>query len=176
MEKLFLIDSMAYIFRSFYAIRHMTSPDGVPTNAAYGFIKSFEKIIRDFEPESIVAVFDAGSHTFRNDIYPEYKANRSECPEDLKPQFELVKEYLKYRGIQIVIKKGFEADDLIGTLAVEGEKAGKEVVICTGDKDMMQLVTDNVKICQRHKFLNSFRHVFIRYSRQSLCSEFLKAK
>ena len=151
MEKLFLIDSMAYIFRSFYAIRHMTSPDGVPTNAAYGFIKSFEKIIRDFEPESIVAVFDAGSHTFRNDIYPEYKANRSECPEDLKPQFEVVKEYLKYRGIQIVIKKGFEADDLIGTLAVEGEKAGKEVVICTGDKDMMQLVTDNVKICQTHK-------------------------
>jgi len=151
LKKLFLIDSMAYIFRSFYAIRHMSSPDGTPTNAVLGFIKSFEKIIRDFDPDSIVAVFDAGSETFRNEIFPEYKANRSECPEDLKPQFDVVKEYLKLRGIPIVIKKGFEADDLIGTLAVEGEKAGMEVVICTGDKDMMQLVTDNVKICQTHK-------------------------
>ena len=151
MKKILLIDSMAYIFRSFYAIRGMTSPDGTPTNAAYGFIKSFEKIIRDFEPDYIVAVFDAGSDTFRNEIYPEYKANRSECPEELKPQFDIVKEYLNYRGIPIVIKEGFEADDLIGTLASIGEKAGMEVIICTGDKDMMQLVTENVKICQTHK-------------------------
>ncbi|MCM8530475.1 MAG: DNA polymerase I, partial [Lentisphaeraceae bacterium] len=151
MKKLFLIDSMAYIFRSFFAIRHMSSPDGTPTNATYGFIKAFEKILKDFNPENVAAVFDAGSKTFRNDIYPEYKANRSECPEDLRPQFDIVKEYLRLRGIPIVIKPGFEADDLIGTLSTQGAKEGLDVYICTGDKDMMQLLCDNVKICQTHK-------------------------
>ncbi|MCH2205206.1 MAG: DNA polymerase I [Lentisphaerales bacterium] len=151
MKKLFLIDSMAYIFRSFFAIRHMSAPDGTPTNATYGFIKAFEKILKDFNPENIAAVFDAGSKTFRNDIYPEYKANRSECPEDLKPQFDIIKEYLKLRGIPLVIKPGFEADDLIGTLASQGAEEGMDVYICTGDKDMMQLLKDNVKICQTHK-------------------------
>lgn len=142
---------MAYIFRSFFAIRHMSSPDGTPTNATYGFIKAFEKILKDFNPENVAAVFDAGSKTFRNDIYPEYKANRSECPEDLRPQFDIIKEYLKLRGIPIVIKPGFEADDLIGTLATQGADEGLDVYICTGDKDMMQLLRDNVKICQTHK-------------------------
>ena len=151
MKQLFLIDSMAYIFRSFFAIRHMNGPDGTPTNALYGFIKAFEKIIKDFNPEHIAAVFDAGSVTFRNEIYPEYKANRSECPEDLKPQFEIIKEYLKLRGVPIVIQPGFEADDLIGTLATHGSKDEMDVVICSGDKDMMQLIGDNVKMCQTHK-------------------------
>ena len=151
MKQLFLIDSMAYIFRSFFAIRHMSSPDGVPTNATFGFIKAFEKILNDFNPEHVVAVFDAGSKTFRNDIYPEYKANRSECPEDLRPQFDIVKEYLTLRGIPIVIQPGFEADDLIGTLAKKGSAIGMDVVICSGDKDMMQLIGDNVKMCQTHK-------------------------
>lgn len=151
MKQLFLIDSMAYIFRSFFAIRHMSGPDGTPTNAAFGFIKAFEKIIKDFNPEHIAAVFDAGSSTFRNEIYPEYKANRAECPEDLKPQFEIIKEYLRLRGVPIVIQPGFEADDLIGTLAKQGSEDDMEVVICSGDKDMMQLIGDRVKMCQTHK-------------------------
>lgn len=151
MKQLFLIDSMAYIFRSFFAIRHMNGPDGTPTNAVYGFIKAFEKILKDFNPEHIVAVFDAGSTTFRNEIYPEYKANRSECPEDLKPQFDIIKKYLELRGVPIAIQPGFEADDLIGTLAKEGAEDGMDVVICSGDKDMMQLIGDKVKMCQTHK-------------------------
>lgn len=151
MKQLFLIDSMAYIFRSFFAVRHMNGPDGTPTNAVFGFIKAFEKIIKDFNPEHIAAVFDAGSTTFRNEIYPEYKANRADCPEDLKPQFELIKEYLQLRGVPIVIQPGFEADDLIGTLAGHGSKDDMEVVICSGDKDMMQLIGDKVKMCQTHK-------------------------
>jgi DNA polymerase-1 len=151
LKQLFLIDSMAYIFRSFFAIRHMSSPDGTPTNATFGFIKAFEKILKDFNPEHVAAVFDAGSKTFRNDIYPEYKANRSECPEELKPQFEIIKEYLRLRGIPIVIQPGFEADDLIGTLAKQGAEHDMEVVICSGDKDMMQLLNDKVKMCQTHK-------------------------
>jgi DNA polymerase I len=151
LKKLFLIDSMAYIFRSFFAIRHMSAPDGTPTNATYGFIKAFEKILKDFNPEHVAAVFDAGKATFRNDIYPEYKANRAECPDDLRPQFDIVKEYLELRGIPIVIKPGFEADDLIGTLSEQGSAEGMDVYICTGDKDMMQLLKDNVKICQTHK-------------------------
>ena len=151
MKQLFLIDSMAYIFRSFFAIRHMNGPDGTPTNAVFGFIKAFEKILKDFNPEHIVAVFDAGSSTFRNEIYPEYKANRSECPEDLKPQFDIIKQYLELRGIPISIQPGFEADDLIGTLAKHGIAEGMEVIICSGDKDMMQLIGDKVKMCQTHK-------------------------
>ena len=151
MKKVYLIDSMAYIFRAFYAIRSMNAKDGRPTNAVYGFAKSMEKIFKDFDPECIVAVFDAGSKTFRNDIYPEYKANRSECPEDLKPQFDIVKDYLKLRGIPLVIAPGFEADDLIGTLAKRAEAEGMETIICTGDKDMMQLVNDKTVMCQTHK-------------------------
>ena len=151
MDKVYLIDSMAYIFRSFYAIRQMNSSDGTPTNALFGFIKSIEKIIKDFQPEQIIAVFDAGEKTFRNDIYPDYKANRSECPEELRPQFDLIKKYLNLRGIPIVIKKGYEADDLIGTLALESEKLGIESYICTGDKDLMQLVNEKTFICQTHK-------------------------
>ena len=151
MKQLFLVDSMAYIFRSFFAIRHMNGPDGTPTNALFGFIKAFEKILKDFNPEHIAAVFDAGSTTFRNEIYPEYKANRSECPEDLKPQFDIIKEYLELRGVPIVIQPGFEADDLIGTLAKHGSKDEMDVVICSGDKDMMQLIGDKVKMCQTHK-------------------------
>lgn len=150
-KKVYLIDSMAYIFRAFYAIRSMNAKDGRPTNAVYGFVKSMEKIFKDFDPECIVAVFDAGSKTFRNDIYPEYKANRSECPEELKPQFDIVKEYLKLRGIPLVIQQGFEADDLIGTLAKKAEAEGMEAIICTGDKDMMQLVNEQTVICQTHK-------------------------
>ena len=129
----------------------MNGPDGTPTNAVFGFIKAFEKILKDFNPEHIVAVFDAGSKTFRNDIYPEYKANRSECPEDLKPQFDIIKRYLELRGIPISILPGFEADDLIGTLAKHGSAEGMDVVICSGDKDMMQLIGDKVKMCQTHK-------------------------
>ena len=151
MKKIYLIDSMAYIFRSFYAIRQMNASDGTPTNALFGFIKSMEKILKDFDPQYIVAVFDAGSKTFRNDIYPEYKTNRKECPEDLKPQFDLVKQYLKMRGIPLVIKEGFEADDLIGTLATKAKENNFQAVICSGDKDMMQLVEKNILMCQTHK-------------------------
>ncbi|WDE95660.1 DNA polymerase I [Lentisphaera profundi] len=149
---IFVIDSMAYIFRAFYGIRaNMHSQDGLPTNALFGFINSFENIIRDFNPSQIVAVFDAGSETFRNEMYAEYKANRKECPEELKPQFDLVKEYIALRGIPLLIQKGFEADDIIATVATQATGAHIKTVICSGDKDLMQLVNDHTYICHTHK-------------------------
>ena len=149
---IFVIDSMAYIFRAFYGIRaNMHAKDGTPTNALFGFINSFENIIRDFNPSHLVAVFDAGSETFRNEMYPEYKANRKECPEDLKPQFDLVKEYLELRGIPLLIQKGFEADDIIATVAKQSAGSHIQTVICSGDKDLMQLVDENTLVCHTHK-------------------------
>jgi DNA polymerase-1 len=129
----------------------MNAPDGTPTNAIYGYIKAVEKIIRDFAPDTLIAVFDSSGKSFRNEIYEEYKANRKECPEDLRPQFDIVKKYLMHRGIPAIEQQGFEADDLIGTLAKMGDEAGYEVIICTGDKDMLQLVNDNIKVCHTHK-------------------------
>ncbi len=150
--RLFLIDSMAYIFRAFYAIpSNMHAQDGTPSNAAFGFIKAIEKILKDFKPTHICAVMDTGSKTFRNELYPEYKANRKECPEDLKPQFELILTYLKLRGIPVLSLANYEADDVIGTLAKRATASGMESVICTGDKDLMQLVDDSTFICQTHK-------------------------
>ncbi|MEN9360140.1 MAG: hypothetical protein RL095_1675 [Verrucomicrobiota bacterium] len=150
--RLFLIDSMAYIFRAFYAIpSNMHAQDGTPSNAAFGFIKAIEKILKDFKPTHIAAVMDTGSKTFRNEMYPEYKANRKECPEDLKPQFELIQTYLKLRGIPVISLANYEADDVIGTLAKRATASGMESVICTGDKDLMQLVDDSTFICQTHK-------------------------
>ena len=151
-SSIFVIDSMAYIFRAFYGIRaNMHSKDGIPTNALFGFINSFENIIRDFNPSHVVAVFDAGSETFRNEMYSEYKANRKECPEELKPQFDLVKEYIALRGIPLLIQKGFEADDIIATVAKQATGSHIKTVICSGDKDLMQLVNDDTLICHTHK-------------------------
>ena len=151
-NRIFIIDSMAYIFRSFFGIRApMQSQDGTPTNALYGFINAFENILRDFDPSHVVAVFDAGSETFRNELYPEYKANRSACPEDLKPQFDLVKEYIELRGIPLLIQKGFEADDIIATVCKKADAAKLNAVVCSGDKDLMQLVNDNTTVCHTYK-------------------------
>ncbi len=133
-EKLYLIDSYAHIFRSYYAIRNLTN------NAVFGFTRTLMMLIEQFQPKFIVAVFDSKGPTFRHEMYPEYKANRKKMPDDLREQIPLVHEVVNAFGIPKIAAPGLEADDLIATLAYEGRKAGFEVYIVSSDKDLFQLV------------------------------------
>ena len=142
----YLIDGMAYVFRSFYGIRSMSAPDGTPINAVFGLGMTLQKFLSDHQPELVACCFDAGARTFRSDIYPEYKANRGEPPEELIPQFDLCRELVERMGFPTVMSPGYEADDLIATLTGRLRAAGHEVVIVTGDKDLAQLLEPGVRI------------------------------
>jgi len=145
-ETIYLIDGSSYIFRAYHAIRLLTNSEGFPTNAIYGFTNMLLKFLRDFNPQYIGVVFDAKKENFRNDIYPLYKANRGEPPDDLKPQFQEIFNLVKAFNIPMLQKEGYEADDIIGTLARYFEKKNFKVVIVTGDKDFCQIVDDSVTL------------------------------
>lgn len=144
--KIYLIDGSAYIFRAYYAVRHLSTSAGFPTNALYGFCQMLVKLLRDASPEAIAMVFDAGKDTFRTELYPAYKANRDECPEDLRVQMPFFREISEALGLPIFELPGFEADDVIGTLVERLSLSGREVVIVSGDKDLCQLVSDTVTV------------------------------
>lgn len=150
-ETLYLIDGSSYIYRAYYAIRHLTSPKGFPTNALYGFTQMLLKVLKDRQPEHIAVVFDAGRLTFRNELYPAYKANRAAMPDDLVPQLAPIKEMVRAFNIPALELAGFEADDIIATIARDCEAKGLAVVVVTGDKDLMQIVTDNVRLLDTMK-------------------------
>jgi len=137
---------MAYVFRSFYGMPPMAAPDGTPINAVYGLGMTLQKFLAKKKPELLACCFDAGAHTFRNEMYPAYKANRGETPADLIPQFDICRELVARMGIATVTSPGFEADDLIATLTLRLRNEGHEVVIVTGDKDLAQLVGPGVRI------------------------------
>lgn len=153
MEKpiLYLIDGSSYIFRAYYALRHLSNSKGFPTNAVYGFTAMLFKFLKDYNPKYLGMVFDSKGDVFRNDIYPEYKANRTEPPEDLVPQFAKIFETVDAFNITRIQLEGFEADDLMGTIAKEVSKDDVEVVLVTGDKDFTQLVTDKVTLLDTMK-------------------------
>lgn len=142
----YLIDTMAYVFRSYYGMRSMSAPDGTPINAVFGLGMTLQKLLRDHRPELAACCFDAGARTFRNDLFPAYKANRSKPPEDLIPQFDLCRELVARMGFAVAITPGYEADDLIATLSTRLRSRGYEVVIVTGDKDLAQLLEPGVSI------------------------------
>jgi len=150
-EKLYLIDGSSYIYRAYFAIRHLSSPKGFPTNALYGFTQMLLKVLKDHKPDHVAVVFDLGRQTFRTEMYPEYKANRAAMPDDLVPQIFPIKEMVRAFNIPVLEKQGFEADDIIGTIARECEEAGLSVVVVTGDKDLMQIVTGNVTLLDTMK-------------------------
>ncbi len=145
MEKnktIYLIDGSAYIYRAYHAIRGLSNSKGLPTNAVFGFTRMLLKLIEDRSPEYIGMVFDSKGPTFRHEMYKEYKANRPPMPEDLSVQVPYIKKVTEGFNIPVIGMEGFEADDLIGTLAHIAEESGFSVVMVTGDKDFMQLVTD----------------------------------
>ena len=142
--KLFLIDGSSYIYRAFYAIGHLSNSKGLPTNAAFGFTRMLLKVLKDHRPDYLAVIFDSKAPTFRTEAYKEYKANRPAMPEGLTPQIPYIKKIVEAYRIAILEKDGYEADDLIGTVAkaVESEV---DVVIITGDKDILQIVDDHIQ-------------------------------
>ena len=144
-KKLYLIDGSSYIFRAFFGVRQqLSTSNGFPTNALYGFINMLQKVIRDEKPDYLVVAFDSPDKTFRHKIYPNYKANRDSPPEELSRQFPYFEPLVKAYGLSSIRRPGFEADDIIGTLAKKGQQKGLEVVIVSGDKDMMQLISPHI--------------------------------
>ncbi len=145
-ERLLILDGNSLLYRAFYAMPALTNSEGIYTNAVYGFTNMLFKMIEDIEPDYIVTAFDRAAPTFRHVEYDEYKAGRKKMPDELGMQFPIVKDLLQKMAINIFEIDGYEADDLIGTLSVFAEKNNIEVYIVTGDKDALQLATDNVKI------------------------------
>ena len=146
MKKIALIDGYGFVFRAYHALPPLTRSDGTQVGAVYGFTNMLIKLIAGLDVSHVAVVFDAGSKTFRNDIFPTYKANRPPCPEDLKPQFAIVREAAESLNLHILEKIGFEADDLIATIAKKSVAEGFEVLIVSSDKDLMQLVTERVSM------------------------------
>ncbi|MGE8077830.1 5'-3' exonuclease [Peribacillus loiseleuriae] len=144
-----LVDGMALLFRAFYATavtgQFMINSKGVPTNAVQGFLKHMLMAIDHFSPSHVAVCWDMGSKTFRNDLFPEYKANRSEAPVEMGPQFDLAKEAVEAFNIPNIGVIGYEADDCIGTIAKTAMNES-HVLILTGDQDMLQLIDDHISV------------------------------
>jgi len=144
LKHLYLIDGSGFIFRAFHGLPMMNRSDGTPTNAVYGFCTMLTRLMTENGADHLAVIFDAGRKTFRNDIYPDYKAHRPPAPEELVPQFPLIREAVEAFGVAQVELEGFEADDLIATYAKLGREQGAEVTIVSSDKDLMQLVRPGV--------------------------------
>lgn len=146
-DELFLIDGSGYIFRAYYAVpQNLTNPEGTPVGAVLGFTNMLIKLLQDMHAPYIAVIFDAARKNFRNDIYPEYKANRDDAPEDLIPQFPLIRKATEAFDIPAIEMEGYEADDLIATYARLATEKGQKVTIVGTDKDLMQLVNENVRL------------------------------
>ncbi|RLW69709.1 MAG: DNA polymerase I, partial [gamma proteobacterium symbiont of Stewartia floridana] len=141
-----LVDGSSYLFRAYHALPDLSNSQGEPTGAIVGVLNMLRRLIGDYQPHYMAVVFDAPGGSFRNELYPEYKANRPPMPEDLRCQIEPLHEIVQAMGLPLVMVAGVEADDVIGTLAVQATEAGMETVISTGDKDMAQLVNPSVSL------------------------------
>lgn len=143
---LYIIDGSSYIYRAFYAIPHLTNSKGFPTNAIYGFARMLLKIIRDEKPDYLAIAFDSKGETFRHKEYAEYKAHRPEMPDELVPQIPYIHKLVEAFNIPILQNEGYEADDLIGSAVREASSKGFDVTIVSGDKDMLQLITPDIRM------------------------------
>ncbi len=146
MKKLYLVDVSSMFFRAFYAVRPLSNSQGLPTNAIYGFLSMSVKLLKDVQPDYMVYCYDQPKPSFRKDLYEDYKANRSETPEELVPQIPYIKKLTELMGIPGIGKENYEADDVIGSLAKYGRDNKLEVVIVSGDKDFAQLIDDKVSL------------------------------
>ncbi|WP_449536672.1 5'-3' exonuclease [Ferdinandcohnia sp. Marseille-Q9671] len=158
-NQVMLIDGMALLFRSFYATAmsgyFMVNSKGIPTNGIHGFVKHMMTAINTYKPSHVVCCWDMGSSTFRNEIYQDYKGNRGAPPEELIPQFDLVKDVVESFDIPNVGLSGYEADDCIGTLARQYSK-DTHVIILTGDQDILQLLDENITVLIMKKGIGNY--------------------
>ncbi len=152
---LILVDGSYYMFRAYHALPHLKNRNGEDTGAIFGAVNMLRKLINDYQPDYFAVVFDAKGKTFRNDLYPEYKAHRPEMPEDLATQIEPLHRLVKAMGLPLLMVDNVEADDVIGTLSLEAAKEGMEVLISSGDKDLAQLVNGNIRM------INTMKNVVI---------------
>ena len=145
---LMLLDGNSLAFRAFYALpaENFKTKSGLTTNAVYGFTAMLINLLRDEAPTHIAAAFDVSRQTFRSERFPEYKATRSATPDEFRGQIDVTKEVLNAMGITVLAEAGFEADDLIATLATQGDESGYRVLVVTGDRDALQLVNDNITV------------------------------
>jgi len=148
---LVLVDGSSYLYRAFHAMPNLSNSAGEPTGAIYGVVNMLRRLLKDFDPARMAVVFDARGKTFRDDIYPQYKANRPPMPAELASQVEPILEIVAAMGIPLLQVPGVEADDVIGTLAREAAAAGHDTVISTGDKDLAQLVDAHVTLMDTMK-------------------------
>lgn len=145
-RKFVIVDGSSLVHRGFYALPLLTTAGGLYTNAVYGFTTMMIKLLGELKPDLIVVAFDKSKITFRNELYAEYKAHRKPTPGELSQQFPLVKEVLQALGITVIEEAGYEADDIIGTLATKAGEVGHEVIIVTGDRDVLQLISPRVQV------------------------------
>jgi len=150
-KRLIIVDVSNFIFRAFFAIRPMNAPDGTPTNAVYGMFTMLLKLLSDHRPTHIFLARDTKGGSFRNELYSEYKANRSEPPEDLVPQFALIEKLIQKMNLPTFSHDNFEADDIIGSAATQWKSEFDEIYIASGDKDLMQFVGGNVYLLDTMK-------------------------
>ncbi|MGV3581472.1 MAG: DNA polymerase I [Methylophilus sp.] len=154
MKTLLLVDGSSYLYRAFHAMPDLRNRNNEPTGAIQGVLNMLRRLHKDYPADYSACVFDAKGKTFRDDIYPEYKANRASMPDDLRPQIEPLHEAIKAMGWPLIIEEGVEADDVIGALAKQAEREGVKVIISTGDKDITQLVNEHVTV------VNTMRDAF----------------
>jgi DNA polymerase I len=145
-KPLILVDGSSYLYRAYHALPPLTTSKGQPTGAVKGVVNMLRRLLKDYPASPIAVVFDAKGKTFRDDIYPEYKANRPPMPEDLRPQVQPIHDIVRAMGLPLLVIDGVEADDVIGTLARQASEQARAVVISTGDKDMAQLVNQHVTL------------------------------
>lgn len=150
-NRLIIVDISSFIFRAFYAIRVLHSPEGVPVNAVHGVLSMLLKLLSKYQPTHILLARDTKGGSFRNELFDQYKANRSAPPEELIPQFDLIKQLIDHMGLPSSTVEGFEADDLIGSACVQWKDEFDEILIASGDKDLMQFIGDNVKMLDTMK-------------------------
>jgi len=141
-----LIDGAIYVFRAYYTLPSMEAPDGTPTGAAYGYANTLIKYVADVDPSHLAVGWDDSMESFRNEIFPEYKAQRGETPDDLEPQWEICEQVTRALGVLLIGKPHYEADDVIATLSTDAVRRGAEVRIITTDKDLSQLVREDGRV------------------------------
>ena len=144
-KKVCLIDGSGYIFRAFYALPPMSAPNGTPVNAVYGFTNMFLKLTQRLQCDYSLVLFDAKRQNYRNDIFPDYKGTRKETPEELIPQFAVIREALDALNIHYLDMEGYEADDLIATYTEQSLGKNYDVTVISADKDLMQLIRPHVE-------------------------------
>ena len=145
-QKLVLIDGHSILNRAFYGVPDLSNSQGLHTNAVYGFLNIMFKIVEEEKPDYLTVAFDVHAPTFRHEIYKEYKGTRKPMPQELREQVPVIKEVLGAMGIRMMEQAGLEADDILGTLAKRAERQGIEVSLVSGDRDLLQVATEKIKI------------------------------